>query len=353
MAFNILVPPARSASPGPGTVGGIPATATGFGIINPVANPSPGAGDWRAAVLREMGVPVSDANLKALSFWHQSEGTALATNNWLAISDGANKWPHAGCLAQCGGGSPIYAFPDQATGAKATAAFLRGSYYTRVMDAFRSNAGLGAIFAAINASPWCAGCQSGHYPVALYNAIGDPNAPDPGPGQGGGAVPVTDPSNPYLGQDQDPCLIGNVTMPGPIPNIPCLFYKSWGYAILGGLAMVGGTLLMAVGGILLVTKANTVGQAVGTLGGPLGRAATAGGTSGSLSRSGSVRPLQTADEVAENSDLLRRQTEVENRGPEYREQLAAARRSRYVDTGYRPRRPRATRVVREPAEEPF
>lgn len=359
---DILVPPARTQAPGPITVGAMPLSATGAGLIGPIANPSPGAGDWRVALLGALGAPVTDANLKALAFWHQSEGTAAATNNPLAISDGANRYPHAGCLAQCGSGSPIYAFPDQATGVAATAHFLQGSYYTRVVEAFRSNAGLAGIFAAINSSPWCAGCQSGHYPVALYNAVGNPNAPDPGPGPGSGAgsgsgpgTPGSTPVNVPVSAKGD-CLLGDASIHNPIPglpnaSIPCFFYKSWGWAILGALGMVAGAGLMAVGGILLVTKANSVGQAAGMLGGPLGKAAAAGSSSGSLTRSGAVRPLQTEDQVDENRYAAAQEREVDARrtDPDYQRRVRNARRGRMIEG------PGQARARRRPttAEEPF
>lgn len=352
---DIRVPPARVAAPGTGTVGALPFTATGGGLIGPIANPSPGAGDWRVGLLNALGAPVTDGNLKALAYWHQSEGTAAATNNPLAISDGANRYPHAGCLAQCGGSSPIYAFPDQATGVAATAHFLQGSYYTRVVEAFKSNAGMGAIFAAINASPWCAGCQSGHYPVALYNAVGNPNAPDPGPGGKPGSVPVVigpkglpGPSDPIPAAD---CLIGNFTLhnplPGPNADIPCLFPKSWGWAIVGALSMVAGAVLITVGGILLVSSSKTVGQAVGALPGPLSKAAAAGSRSGSLTRGGSVRPLQTQAEVDENRHYAEQEREVNRQksDPEFQRRAREARRGRAVDN---PQAARARRTPRVP-----
>lgn len=221
-------------------------------------------GDWKAALLTAMGAPVSAPNLKALELWHTSEGTNPSTYNWLAISDGANHWPHGACLAQCGTGSPIYAFPDQATGVAATAAFLRGSYYTAVVDAFKNNAGMAAIFQAINASPWCKGCQGGNYPIALFQGLNGPltltggdNAGGDGGTDVGGATPISSSSS------ANDCMIGNYSSPGPIPNVPCFFYKSWGFAILGGLAMVAGGGLMLVGALVVAGRSKTVQGAAG------------------------------------------------------------------------------------------
>lgn len=242
-------------------------TATMPGTIGALGDTN--ATDWKAGLLQAMGAPVTPANLKALELWHTSEGTNPSTYNWLAISDGANRWPHGACLAQCGSSSPIYAFPSQAVGVQATAAFLRGSYYTAVVDAFRNNAGLAGIFQAINASPWCRGCQSGRYPNALYQGINGPLAlnPDAGTGPsspGGTSTPVADKP-----ADANPCLLGGGdALPSFIPfgqSVPCLLYKSWGDAILGALVLVAGGVLMLAGVALLAGASDTVKGAVGTV----------------------------------------------------------------------------------------
>lgn len=261
---NIVVPPATVGN----TQGPQPAS---LGDIGGGPPPAPSAGDWRAALLAAMGAPVTASNLAALGFWHQSEGTNPSTNNWLAITDPGNKFPHSGVIAS-NGGNPVYAFPDQATGVAATAAFLRGSYYTGVVQAFKANAGLGGIYSAINASKWCSGCQGGHYPVALFQAVGNPAAKDPGPGGSGGlglggpTAGILDPVG-----TENRCFIGPFVMPGSVPNIPCLFYESWGWAFIGGLALVAGAVTMMVGGILLVAQASTVRQAVGMIPTPAAR----------------------------------------------------------------------------------
>lgn len=344
MSSDVMVPSATTYA----ALGPRPAGLAGSSVMDSVGA-TPGAGDWKVALLTALGAPPSPANLKALELWHTSEGTSLSTNNWLAISDGANRWPHGACLAQCGGNSPIYAFPSQAVGVQATAAFLHGSYYTAVVNAFRQNQGMASIFQAINQSKWCSGCQSGHYPIALYQGLngpltltpGTPGAPSSGSTGGATTVPISS-------AGANDCMIGNITMPGPVPNVPCLFYYSWGWAMVGGLALVAGGVVVMVGGILLATKANTVRQALGMVGGPVTRAAgaatSAGSRSGSVSRGGSVRPLQTADQVEENNFLLAQQREVEGRDRNATRRAANAARGRSVPTGYSPRRgPRTAR----------
>lgn len=232
-------------------------TAASDGLLGGIG--TPGAGDWKASLLRAIGAPVTAGNMKALELWATSEGTG-SNNNWLAISDGANRYPHGKCLAQCGTSSPIYAFPSQDVGVQATAAFLTtrdsAGYYRGVVDAFRNDAGLSGIYQAINASPWCRGCQSGHYPVALYQGLNGPLAPAPG---AGGSSSSGSPSSTPVGLSNDSdCFIGPFVMPGNIPNIPCLFFKSWGWAMLGATALVGGGVVMIVGALVIASKTNTV-----------------------------------------------------------------------------------------------
>lgn len=103
-----------------------------------------------------------------------------AAYNWLATS---TSWP---------GDSrhQPYTEPfrrDFATGVAATVSFLHGSYYVHVVAAFRGDHGPRAIWQAVNASPWCAGCQNGRYPIDLYDYLaGTAGGLPPQPGPGGG-----------------------------------------------------------------------------------------------------------------------------------------------------------------------
>lgn len=109
--------------------------------------------------------PVTTANLEAFSLWAQSEGMPANAHNWLAISTytkGASAPPYP------------YSEPFYDTiwdGASATAQFLTGSNYDAVRLAFQDGNSLLNTYAAINASPWCAGCQTGHYPIALWDYL--------------------------------------------------------------------------------------------------------------------------------------------------------------------------------------
>lgn len=138
---------------------------------------------WQTDLLARWGAPASSTNVEALTLWAQGEGTT-DENNPLAVSGwhvGATK-----CLAQCGTGSPVYAYGTMAQGVAATTAFAAGSNSAGIVASFRDNAGLLAIFDAINSSEWCRGCQGGRYPEPLWAAVFIAGPPPPP------APPVTD-----------------------------------------------------------------------------------------------------------------------------------------------------------------
>ena len=123
---------------------------------------------WEADLLAGIGAPASDDNVLVCDLWAASEGT-LAHNNPFAVSGhfrGATT-----CLAQCGTANEVMAYDTLEHGVEATWAFLGGSYYSGIVGAFRADAGPAALYAAINTSPWCSGCQGGHYPIALWNYL--------------------------------------------------------------------------------------------------------------------------------------------------------------------------------------
>lgn len=136
-------------------------------VVPPVVPPP----TWESMELAGLHAPVTAANVATLDVWAQSEGVIQA-NNPLASSG-----QHAGathCIAQCvpvhGVYSPVYAYDSITDGVTANVNFLYGSNYNAVRAAFRANAGMMAIWRAINQSKWCSGCQGGLYPVYLYRA---------------------------------------------------------------------------------------------------------------------------------------------------------------------------------------
>lgn len=129
---------------------------------------------WQEDVLGGLNAPASTSSVTVLTLWHQSEGTPATWNNWLATE-------LRGWTSTDANSAGVQKYPSQAKGVAATVAALKLEPYAAVVAAFVADAGEEALFAAINASPWCPKCQTGHYPVALYDAIQAVKSPAPAP----------------------------------------------------------------------------------------------------------------------------------------------------------------------------
>lgn len=123
--------------------------------------------DWRALLLDLLGAGASAENVLALQLWADSEATPAWANNPLgATADMPGSRP----LSENPAG--LRAYPDLATFARAMAAQLGVDLrYRPIIEALRDEASLELVWRAINASPWCEGCQAGRYPAALANWI--------------------------------------------------------------------------------------------------------------------------------------------------------------------------------------
>lgn len=122
------------------------------------------SGDWRVLLLGALRAPSTTVNLDALAWWQQSEGTPPSWNNWLATT-----WSGYGGRDVNSAG--VKAYPTVGDGVAATAATLYLSPYHAVITALRTGTSTEEIWAAINQSPWCAHCQGGRYPVAIWDHI--------------------------------------------------------------------------------------------------------------------------------------------------------------------------------------
>lgn len=211
----------------------------------------PTAPQWEYDLLKALGAPASQNNLTALNLWAQSEGSV--TNNPLATSGkgaGATK-----CVAQCGTTSPIYEYDTEADGVAQMAGFLKGSYYTAIVRAFVQDAGLAAIFQAVNSSPWCKGCQNGQYPVDLSKAVGggsEATSPTVGTGAAAGQ------SGSASGSSLSTCVL---QAPG------FLFFSGPCFVTKGGVKWLSGAVCImagaAIAGFGVVLLASAVGQSTG------------------------------------------------------------------------------------------
>lgn len=247
---------------------------------------------WEYDLLKALGAPASQNNLTALNLWAQSEGSV--TNNPLATSGkgaGATK-----CVAQCGSSSPIYEYDTEANGVAQMAGFLKGSYYTAIVRAFAQDAGLAAIFQAVNSSPWCKGCQSGQYPVDLSQAAGGKapsTSPTVGSGSGGSASSSTggSSSSNSSGSSLSTCVI---QLPGFLFfSGPCFLTKGGVKWLSGVAALVAGAGIGAFGVVMLAAYGlnvsgakQAVGKAASVLPGPVGQVAKAANKTGASAGAG-------------------------------------------------------------------
>lgn len=127
---------------------------------------------WADTVLKKIGAPISGVQVDILDLWAQSEGTPPSINNWLACG---TPWPGSRPYNASG----VQVYPTFNAGSSAIAWSLQHAPYVPISDALRAARGMVSVWKAINASPWCPGCQSGHYPVALWEAAGQPSQGTP------------------------------------------------------------------------------------------------------------------------------------------------------------------------------
>lgn len=146
-------------------------------------------------VMEKIGGKFSATTLTGLELWAQSEGTPDSWNNPLATT-----------LSCCGGtdvnSSGVKSYPTENDGIDATYNTLTGGGYDAVVTAIRDNQSLTDLWTAINASPWCSGCQNGDYPVALYDYIHGGGKQPGGPG-GSPPPPPAGPPPPGVQDNHD------------------------------------------------------------------------------------------------------------------------------------------------------
>jgi hypothetical protein len=133
--------------------------------------------DWRPLLLQAIGAPVNTLNLNALQWWAESEGTPPEWNNWLATTRNCC----GGVPASPNNVPPVRKYPTVEDGVEATRQTIMLPYYPEALVALRAGTSYRAIWEGINASPWCANCQSGKYPIVLYQHMNDPVPTEPSP----------------------------------------------------------------------------------------------------------------------------------------------------------------------------
>lgn len=155
----------------------------------PVA-PEPAGSDWIHDVLAAIDATPTVGNTMALALWARSEGMPADTFNWLAATDkrtGSTDY----------NGSGVQEYPSYAVGIDVLHDKFTGHVYPAIGATLRAG-DAPAIYEAINSSPWCHGCQNGHYPIALYQWIESGQ-----PGSGGPTPPADHPAAQQTGGAPD------------------------------------------------------------------------------------------------------------------------------------------------------
>jgi hypothetical protein len=120
--------------------------------------------DWITLTLQDLGAPETVVNRIALSQWALSEGMPVSANNPLAASDKITGWST----------TPGYSEPTYPSAADAAALYTRkfmSATYAAIGLELKIGTSLTRIYDAINASPWCSGCQGGRYPIGIYQQL--------------------------------------------------------------------------------------------------------------------------------------------------------------------------------------
>jgi hypothetical protein len=144
---------------------------------------------WETAVLFQLGVPDTQANVRFLHDWHpyeQSKCTNNPLNTTLRTSTSKD------CV-QVSGSTWVQSYPTEQAGAKATADTLRGSLYVAIVNALKGGDpyGYGIPLAVANGiRTW----GTPLYADAYLKAVGaEPKVTPPptqAPGSGGEASPT-------------------------------------------------------------------------------------------------------------------------------------------------------------------
>lgn len=122
---------------------------------------------WQTDTLAALGAPSTPTTREVLTEWALSENTPASINNPLACGT-----PWGGSTAYNATG--VQRYKSIATAVAAYAFSLTHSPYSAIGQALRAGTGPLALWKLINASPWCSGCHTGHYPEVLWTTVGRP-----------------------------------------------------------------------------------------------------------------------------------------------------------------------------------
>lgn len=266
---------------------------------------------WEYALLQKRGWPATTANLIGLNLWAKSEGMPATENNPLAITNPNQEFgPDSGTVNSNG----VVRFDSLQGGVDATSAFLDAPSYAGIDAAFKQGGSLTAIYTAINASPWCRGCTGGRYPAALAQYAG-------GGSVALGSIPIfhggsASGANAAQGGQAESasgfyqCNPNSVIVGGLGFNV---LNACEAKALVGGLLIASGVLVMTMGGIILMR--NQVGAVAGLAGQSVGFWQNLGGRSSTPSAAPPVDSEPSSERVTqyEGQPHMRTYTDAQGR----------------------------------------
>lgn len=134
---------------------------------------------WIPKLLAGMGWPDDGATSLALDLWSRSEDGSYrmqnTCHNYIAITYPQGDRAPWNSFKSGGKTYNVQCYSSEEKGVAATVEFLNQGAYSEVDQRFRAQflkgAKISSIYFAINAAPFCAGCQGGHYPIMLYNYL--------------------------------------------------------------------------------------------------------------------------------------------------------------------------------------
>jgi len=171
----------------------------------PAPPASPGTNpiqQFGSAVMARISAPITASNLGAFSAWAAGEGTC-ARYNPLATTQ-----PEAGATPfnNLSGGGHVWDYPSFAVGVQATTTALTNGLYQPVIAAFQADAGVNAVAAAVERSPW----GTHHFGSTAYAGVACSND-----GSGSAAPPTL------------PTVTGPAAVPATIMARALQYQQTW------------------------------------------------------------------------------------------------------------------------------
>lgn len=105
------------------------------------------AGSWGRSLLASAHLPHTRCNLAAVGGWIRAEGS---DPSWHNLLDTTEREPGSWSVNSVG----VQAYPDEATGLRATVTTLNNGYYGPILAALRAGDDAQAVASAVANSPW-------------------------------------------------------------------------------------------------------------------------------------------------------------------------------------------------------